>query len=324
MDFVKGAGELKKRLGFNPFKITKTDGTEYFMLFNDSEPMHFSCYDSKEVRHNFYDAANEFYKATGTKTLLTTAGWEKSNDNAQKAAESFVKNPDCLENLNISIHPFHAYMARSNKYKQQGNPEKAKYWRDKYVEMMANVIKTTYPLKDKINRYFLVIESYNSISKDDYNADEARELMNDIMLKLEKDGIMLDDYFLHHHSLYHKPMQIGLIGRGQSIIDENINDRDYPVYRNKSFVRPKEQLKEIYNYLSSEGVFFATKIINTDGSIIIKQEEPCVLDMDYAKLPLKLNFKHPTNWRSNYEYADIPEGKMPKTGQIICIANELW
>lgn len=316
MDLVKGIDKLQKRLGFNPFAIKKHYCEDYIILFNDSEPMHFSSKDVRGNRHNLFDATKAYYDKTKTPILLTTAGWEKSNDNAQKAAEKFVKKPEYLYSLNISIHPFHAYLARSRKFMEQGQVEKATYWRDKYIDMMANVIKTTYPLKDQIPLYKIALQFAPKKIQPDCSKEVTKALMDDIIKELNQQGILLDLNFLNRHSNYYYPLEIGLIGRAQSLKKENKTSCYYPVDRANSFVRPPEELKETFEKMKPKEIYECTKLINTDGSILLKKGAPRVIDVGFAKLPFKLNFKHPTQWRSDYHYAQIPESNLPQAKDI--------
>lgn len=315
-DLIKGIDILQKRLGFNPFAIKNHYSEDYIILFNDSEPMHFSSNDAMGKRHNIFDATKAYYDKTKTPILLTTAGWEKGNDNAQKAAEKFVKNPKYLNSLHISIHPFHAYLARSRKYMEQGHVEKATYWRDKYIDMMANVIKTTYPLKDEIPIYSIALQYSPLKVQPDCSRQVTRILMDDIIKKLDEQDIKLDVNFLCNHSNYYRPLDIGLIGRAQGLKNEDKTNCYYPVDRFNSFLTPLGQLQEGFDNMNPIDILECTKIINTDGSILIKKEAPRVIDVGFAKLPIKLNFKHPTEWRSDYYYAQIPESNLPQTKDI--------
>ena len=315
IEFTEAAGELKNRLGFNPL-MNKRYMPHYFMPFNDSEPMHFSSYDTKGKRHNIYDVAKEFYKKTNTPTMITTAGWEKSNENAQKAAEKFVKHPEFLSGFEISIHPFHSYLARSRKYEKQGNIEKAQYWRDKYVNMMANVIKTTKSLKFNLSDYYITLEYTDDKINPSCNKQEMYELFRDITDKLEYDGIKLDMHFIMSHSNFSNPLPIGLIGRAKSLEEEDMSDRYFPIDVINKYSSHTDKLEERFNRFDKAEILHAPKIINTDGSILIKKKANGLIDVDFAKLPLKLHFSNPTNWKSDYEYAEIPKGLIPQKNDI--------
>ena len=311
IDFVEGAGEITRRLGFNPFKITSCL-PNYFMLFNDSEPMHFSSYDSKGVRHNFFDAARLYYEKTKTPVLLTTAGWEKGNDNAQKAAEMFVKHPEYIASFCISIHPFHAYMARSSNFLEQGDIKRAEYWRNKYIHMMANVIKTTYPLKFNNINYGFIFEYAPDNNNPYCTQEEMTKLAHDIIAKVEEQGLKLDYTFLSKFSNINFPRRIIIKGRAQSLKGESIKDKYYPIDKSNRFMLSSNDLSWDYKYTTPGEILSATKIIDTDGSILIKKKNPGIIDINFAKLPLKLNFKHPTDWRSEYNYGEIPENNLPQ------------
>lgn len=304
-DFLNGIGQLKERLGFNPF-VTKISGNDCFIPFEDSDPMLFSSIDSKGKKHNIFDFAQEFYKKTSTKLYLTTAGWEKGNENAQKAAEQLAKHPELIKYFFISLHPFHSYMARSRKFEEQGNTERASYWRNKYVDMIANAIITTFPLKGKVANYGPNYLRGPDNDLPNCSREDLDQLKMEIFAKIKELNPHFDTDKIDNFA-----MPIGYIGRAANLKNEDKSSRYYPINMN-----PDEKLKTIknqaiYDDLLPVDIYNSTKIINTDGTILCKKHRPGAINTDFAKLPIKLNFKHPTNWKSDYSYAYIDKSKMP-------------
>ena len=306
-DFLDGAGELKKRLGFNPFQV-KIEYKYCFVPFEDSDPMLLSMKDSNGNKHNIFDFAKEFYEKTGTKLYLTTAGWEKGNENAQKAAEQLAEHPEYISYFVVSVHPFHSYLARSRKFKEQGQDEKADYWRNKYVNMMANVLLTTAPLMGQINRYNL-----NSLRGRDNEIpcctkDDLDKLYEDIFKRMNQIDPDFDTQKFSYNSFAGFYHPISYFGRAANLKNEDKSSRYYPIIMQNDEKSKIEELKKLYDSKSPSDIYDLTKMINTDGTILCKQNKPGGVNVDFAKMPIKLNFKHPTNWKSDYYYAHINPG----------------
>ena len=283
---------LTKRLGYNPFSLAPIDKRAYF--FFDSDPMIYKSKGKDGIFHNIYDAAQYHYEKTGTKMMLTTAGWPEGNKTAKNAAKSFTKNPEVLGSFSISVHPFHDYVQRSIETTKNGNSEKATYWRNKYVNMMANTIKSTIELKDKIQIYAVALE-YDDVYIDSATGlGNAEKLLNEICTKLAHDKI--DTSFLTRgiYSRARTPenfikFPIGHIGRGVK----------YAEYR----VRCKPTIIEA---LSSNNTKIFVKSIAPDGKILIRphyeQEE---VGGDFYELPFSLNF--PLSTKDNSKRPPLPK-----------------
>ncbi len=262
---------LTKRLGYNPFHF---DRTIYF--FKDNDPMMYKSKGKDGILRNIFDMAKYYYEKTGTKTIVTTAGWPVGNKTSQKAAESFVEHPECLDNFCISVHPFHDYMQKSIKHAEAGEHEEAKIWRDKYVGMMANVIKSTIGLKDKIRTYGIILEYDESLlTKFELSDESAKDLFRDIFNKLNSEGIDVS-YFR-----YTSDFRLGTIekrairyfGRGAK----------YDSQPNRPMIN------------NTNGIEECSKAIAPNGDILIypSTESGCIKEMPHQS-PFKFNFPFPT------------------------------
>ena len=212
-----GIKTLKERLGYNPFDLTSINHSIYFFI--DSDPIMYKSKGKDGILRNIFDAAKYYYEKTGTRTNITTAGWPLGNKTSQKAAESFVENSECLDNFQISVHPFHDYMQKSIKSIENGSYKEARNWRNKYIDMMANVIKTTIKLKDKKKNYKIILEADEQSYKPMVRPENAEYLLSEIFNKLEAQGIDMS-YFIKRNYFGVKEYQnvsrrsIGHIGRG--------------------------------------------------------------------------------------------------------------
>ncbi|MEI8128872.1 MAG: hypothetical protein WCG95_04560 [bacterium] len=283
-------GIIKERLGYNPFSNSSTDNRIY--LFANSDPMIYKSKGKDGVMRNIFDAAQYYYDKTGTKAIITTAGWPYGNKTSQKAAESFVEHPECLDSFHISIHPFHNYMQKSIKYAEAGNPKEAAIWREKYIDMMANVIKSTIGLKDKIKSYKIILQADNKSGNLGIKQENAEYLLSQIFDKLEDQGIDTS-HFRTKNCFGLKENQntemrlIGHIGRGAS-------------YSNK------ENYKPIYDALYWNVIKQFAKSVAPDGTILVKPfSDPGFIGSNFQKLPFELNFPLPT--KNNSERPPLPK-----------------
>ncbi len=198
---ANGMGELKERLGFNPFRLNDTENRIY--PFIDSDPMLFKSptgltdENGNPVYRDIHDAAKLFYEKTGTKFLITTAGWSPKNKFVQKAAEKIVNDSECISVITISVHPFHRYFEKARKLEREADREKnednkkrlnekAEKERNKYYEMMVNTIYTFLPLA-KSGKVGILSMDLPEDAKDKYPEWESVErIKSQIYDKLKK------------------------------------------------------------------------------------------------------------------------------------------
>ena len=285
--FTDDIGIITERLGYNPFSISGA-----ISLFQDADPMMYKSKGKDGIWRNIFDAAKYYYEKTGTRTSVTTAGWPVGRKTSQRAAESFVENPECLNDYNISIHPFHDYMQKSIKAEEDGNLKKAKHWRNKYVNMMVNTIKSTIGLKDKINTYGIILEFDESSFNSGVNWKSSEALFWEILNKLKTEGVDVS-YFLNKTGSGFKQSKVNTrsilhIGRGASYTFETITPN--PVYPKMSRADAEESAKGI----------------NPDGIIYIKPfTQPGKIKGELQRLALKLNFPLPT--KDNSKRPPLPK-----------------
>ncbi|MEW5822194.1 MAG: hypothetical protein AB1782_18510 [Cyanobacteriota bacterium] len=306
VDLANGIGELKNRLGFSPFRDPSFHTANAIYPFNDSDPIHYNVKDSKGIRHNIYDAAKLFYEKTGTKFIITTAGWGKNNDLSQNAAESFAKDPSCMSMLGISIHPFHSFIQRSLKYKKLAEFEKLKkgkdrskeheylqksqYWRNKYITRMQNVVSFIPKMNKDFDISSIILQYDNNAKKGSgLTKKDAEKLLEEIL-----------EIFPHkeREKIRVSLRAIAYLGRAEQYCKDSYN-KDARFYTDFDSLRPDD-------------IYRGVKTINTDGKILVCREGPGGLPTKYAELPVKLNFINPTHWRSNNSNYIIPLEKYYK------------
>jgi len=189
--------EIQKRLEFNPFGKYKKE----FLPFHDSDPMSLKSYDNTGNPHNITEAVKYFYDKTEMPFHITTAGWDKEEGWVQKAAEELVENTlkisDSITAVMISVHPFHKYMSKSIEFEKASKKvenigkkdlleEKSQQYRQKYVDRMANVLKTFLPLfKENKASINLLYAPYHT-NKSEYNPEVSIQLFKEIFDKLKK------------------------------------------------------------------------------------------------------------------------------------------
>lgn len=198
-NIAEGIGEVKKRLGFNPFYINKSYITksnsppqeEYlktFYPYYDAEPMITKLIDKQGQSHNIASVVSTFFEETGNPFGIITAGWEPNDEYTQKAAAELVNlvqtNPKVIKKLGISLHPFHKLIESGH--------------RQEYIDRMANTIKTLLPLlKDQKARIIPIYEE-ESQSGSGYSYQDSikltQDVLNKVVLDCKKEGRKEEDY----------------------------------------------------------------------------------------------------------------------------------
>lgn len=279
-EFADDTKKLASRLGFNPFK-TRVFNDIFDRLpmenvvypFADSDPMILRMKDSNGKIYSMFDAAKYYYEKTKTKFIITTAGWDKNNAISQKAAEEFAMDSTpggLLRSFNISIHPFHKDMQKSIEYSKKGDKEKAEYWRNRYINNMYNVIKTTINMKNKY-RYGVILEHLEVTTPEnqELGPEFAEKLFREILKKLKKDGINIS-HFIKNNNLFNKEnvevRGIGAMGRASANYFSNKNAR----------------------------TFGTSMIVSPEGRILLKHGDPeCLSDKPLENTKYHLNFRFP-------------------------------
>jgi hypothetical protein len=279
-DLVDGFAVLKDRLGFVP--INK----QSLYPFMDSEPMNYISKDKDGKYHNIFDAAKYFYEKTGKKFYITTSGWETGIEGhksiAQQAAESFAEHPEYLKTFAISVHPFHRYIENYKKLLKDGKETEAEEERNRYIERMANVIKTTIDFFDtskiiskRLEKGILLEYLYNNHN----SQQESYQLLEDVMNRLKEQNIDVDKIF--EFDKRHPLLTTYLA---------------YRAIRRSGRTEPKREIT------ADEIINWSDKIIGLDGYIYT--DNP--FSKEY-KLPYKLNFRHPNKGELNDKYKNAIE-----------------
>ncbi len=271
-ELADGIKILKERLGFNPFFVANGDA---IYPFHASDPMLYRSRGSDGKLYTVYNAAKYFYENTGIKFLITTVGWD--NSISQEAAENLVKHPNYLYNFVVSLHPFHGYLERSRQFRDKGNLKEANRWKDKYVKMMCNVIKTTNELRENIDFKYRIILEYlpESLAElpgnrkiTDYNKNAAIALKEEISEKLRSEGLR------GIGSLETAEREIGFLGKAA----KNFNPDEHIKEPDMSLVNPSDFPHLIY----------------PDGRIMRNLTERAGdVRLNLLELPKRLNFKNP-------------------------------
>lgn len=277
-EFADNTRKLASRLGFNPFKTRVFEDifdrlpTENVVYpFADSDPMILRMKDSNGKIYSMFDAAKYYYGKTKTKFIITTAGWDKNNAISQKAAEEFAMDSTpggLLRSFNISIHPFHKDMQKSIEYSKKGDKEKAEYWKNKYINNMYNVIKTTINVKNKY-RYGVILEylEYASAENKELNLESAEKLFREILKRLKDEGVNIS-YFV----------------RGNNTLDKtHIEIRDIGPWGRASA-----------NYFSNEKIesVGSSMMLDLNGKFLLKHSPTeCLSDKPLEDTGYHLNFR---------------------------------
>lgn len=242
-NFVKltdGISTLKKRIGFNPFSYYNQLYGDVVMPFLDSDPMMLKMRDSQNHIYDIADAAEEFYKKTQTKFVITTAGWPQNDIILQRAAEKLARNPQYITDIVISIHPFHRTMQQALKNKRcfkeleiTDSDRAQKYFseyvrlRKKYVNNMSNVLRTFMAIPPQENSLKISLEYLDSFGKDndfeDLSLQCCQTLLSNIFNKVSDVG-EYRGYF--SNNLY----PISIVSSGRAISYFNGNRAYYYVY----------------------------------------------------------------------------------------------
>lgn len=143
---IEGAKELENRMGNKVYLYSEMG------LFLDSD-----CIDIelKDKDGNVYDCidcmrllGDDIEKVS---PLFDTSGWNPKSEKHQKRAEKFVDfvlehSPEDLEDINISINPYHDLYWRAKEFENEGRIEEAEILKQRYAQRVANMLLTFSPL----------------------------------------------------------------------------------------------------------------------------------------------------------------------------------
>ena len=121
-------------------------------LFLDSDCIDIELEDKNGKKYDWVDCArllgDDIEKVT---PLFDTSGWNPKSKKYQARAEKFVDfvlehEPDELDDINVSINPYHSIYAKAKELEKEGNTEKAAELKQRYAQRIANVLFTFSPL----------------------------------------------------------------------------------------------------------------------------------------------------------------------------------
>ena len=251
--FTEGFSKLGERLGVNPLK-----GNSHITLFEDSN---MPIAKMKDLNGNIYsttDAVKEIYSKFQIPIVFVTSGWGVNNKFAQKTAEElceFVsKNPECVREFAVSINPFF-YGSR-----------------DKYIEKVANALKTFLPLFKNGTKAGSTLFKHNYPNGKDTEItgkNAAKKLYNEIYLKLQKiTNSKLSDYERLKPEFVTRHKESNLIenkGRGQKFFSaDEVSQNDKKLFV-ESFewmtLTPEQKQQRAYECM--------TKNVDINGQIYL-------------------------------------------------------
>ena len=276
VELTDGIKTLKERLGFNSFILDfySSGHPDAIYPFMDSDPMLLRMKDSQGNVHSIFDAAKLYYEQTGTKFIITTAGWDKNNAISQKAAENLAANSAYISVFSISIHPFHKDMQLSLKYEKEGNFEEAKKWRDHYIDNMCNVIKTVIGMKARSAIILEYLEKPNPEDKG-LGIEDSKKLLKEIFNKLKDEGVDVSHFYKKNNILKREILPLGRAIKYFSLPDQLAVQK-----KSKTLHAPDGE--------------YSTSIA-PDGKILVRNaHEGKMTNEPYMETKYSLNFSVPT------------------------------
>ena len=215
----------------------------------------------KDLNGNIYsttDAVKEIYSKFQIPIVFVTSGWGVNNKFAQKTAEElceFVsKNPECVREFAVSINPFF-YGSR-----------------DKYIEKVANALKTFLPLFKNGTKAGSTLFKHNYPNGKDTEItgkNAAKKLYNEIYLKLQEiTNSKLSDYERLKPEFVTRHKESNLIenkGRGQKFFSaDEVSQNDKELFV-ESFewmtLTPEQKQQRAYECM--------TKNVDINGQIYL-------------------------------------------------------
>lgn len=157
-------------------------------LFYDADCMDLAIKDKKGRVYDFTELSTELYESLGRRTAFDTSGWNRNNPKMQARAEKYAEyfsSPENMEKLNafnVSFNVFNASYVASRKALKNGDFDKAKRLRARYVDNMANTFFTFTPLIDN-PKFHILARSFDFKAKNanGFNPKNLRNLAQDII-----------------------------------------------------------------------------------------------------------------------------------------------
>ena len=187
-----GIKELNRRLGFKISGELAINSERYLTPFHDSDGTDIALKDKYGREHDFAEIAEELYDAMGVSVVFDTSGWNLSDKKAQERAEKFIeyqknsRSTNSIQQINISLNPFHSLYKTSVDLKEKGDIEKSEKLRDLYTSRMANAIYTFTPVikNDKFSLLKTAIRKGEIF--ENFNQNSLDELFEEIITKVRR------------------------------------------------------------------------------------------------------------------------------------------
>lgn len=305
-NFFNDYEQLKNRLGFDVIHSDKV-----ISLFHDADCVEIEMKDKNGKVYDFADASELLLNKTPCRELFDTSGWNPKSGRLQKRAEKIVqflaKNANRMNQINISVNPFHALLEKSNECIKAGDIVNAKYFRNLYTDRMANTIFTFTPILDSVS-FILRTKSDNQF----HSERSLRTIEQEILIKLEemynKDSASSQKYAKNKTQVYEimakvkrglnkKSYEIASLGRAKNFF---INSED------KSFWSIYSDLEMFFGELKRKS---PETFIDANGQIYVSNS--------YLTSPTKMQLNF-----SNKDKKTIPPAKIIEESSVK-VANNI-
>ena len=167
-------------------------------LFYDADCMELAIKDKNGKLYDFTELATELYDSLGRRTAFDTSGWNRNNPALQARAEKYAEyfsSPENMEKLNafnVSFNVFNASYGASRKALKNGDFDKTKRLRARFVDNMANTLFTFTPLLDN-PKFHMLVRCFDAQAKNaaGFNKKSLASLAEDVIDRLA--GLYKDD-----------------------------------------------------------------------------------------------------------------------------------
>lgn len=263
-------------------------------LFFDADCIDIALKDKTGKEHEFPELIDMLHGSLGRKSVFDTAGWDLHNQKLQQRAEryaEFYSKPENMEKLcqfNVSFNVFNASYIASRKALANGDYEKAKRLKNKFLDNMANVLFTFTPVAQHKD-FNILMRAFHPSAKNssNFNSKDMSILKDNLLAKLKelyKKDFEGEQKIIKSQADYNKYVKIyeqklssrvdnslNNSGRMKSFVDEhNIKDKSL---QNHDEITP-DAIKRLYpsDRLST---LIHHRLIDTDGRVYY---------MDYARI----------------------------------------
>ena len=293
-------------------------------LFYDADCMDLAIKDKKGRVYDFTELSTELYDSLGRRTAFDTSGWNRNNPKMQVRAEKYAEyfsSPENMEKLNafnVSFNVFNASYVASRKALKNGDFDKAKRLRARYVDNMANTLFTFTPLIDN-PKFHILARSFDFKAKNanGFNPKNLRNLAQDIIERVSdlyyqdlngsrkyiKSQNMMDEKMVNLiMKMNHLDTELNSSGRMKKFMEE------FGIKAN--LLEYDDGMKKVIEDLKKTGRYhryIMQRMIDADGK---------VYHMNYARFI-------PTEIQLNIPNKNIPSPKLANLQEDFVLTKEL-